>query len=843
MVKPTIASLLAHKGRVALTALAIVLGVSFVSGSFILTDTLRATFDDLFGEALRGTDVAVRSVAAFQEESNTGSTNREPLPESLLDVVAAVEGVREAGGLVQGYAQFVDADGEAVGGMGPPTLGFNWPGDSALSPFTIRAGRGATAPDEVVIDAGTAKASDFEVGDTVTVLLAGPPEHFTIVGIAGFGEADNLAGATVALFETRTAQRIFHREGQYGSIGVAAEPGVSAAELRERIAAVLPDSVEAITQQQSAEEAASTIQSGFAFFSTALLAFAGISLFVGAFIIHNTFSILVAQRTRELGLLRALGASRRQVIGSVVAEAGFVGLLASVVGLLAGLGMAVGLQALLAGFGIDLPSTTTQFLPRTVIVSMVLGVGVTVVSSLGPARRAARVAPVEALAEGEHPAPAPRVGRRAAAGGAISVVGTVVLVGGLTAGAGFPLVALGGLLLFVGVAMLSPLIAAPVVRALGAPASLLGLPSRLGRENALRNPRRTASTAAALMVGLGMVSFAAVFAASMKASSTKIIDDALRADLFVESESVGGMSTAVADELAAEPAVGSLSPLRFGAFKLAGEMRSLTAVGPNIDELLAVDMTAGEVSALGDGQLLVDDEVAEEENWSVGDTVTLEFARTGAQQVVIGGTFDRVQLVGRYIVSTDVFAANYSTVLDGVVLMNAARGSSIDELRASANRVAARYPNLEVKDQAQFKADQIAQVNQLLGLVTVLLTLAIIIAVMGIVNTLALSVLERTREIGLLRAVGMARRQVGAMIRVESVLVAVLGGLLGIVVGIGLGWLVVQSLSGQGFDLLRIPAGRLLMFLVSSGVVGVAAALLPARKAARMDILPAIHRP
>jgi putative ABC transport system permease protein len=288
--------------------------------------------------------------------------------------------------------------------------------------------------------------------------------------------------------------------------------------------------------------------------------------------------------------------------------------------------------------------------------------------------------------------------------------------------------------------------------------------------------------------------------------------------------------------------VGSLSPLRFGAFKLAGEMRSLTAVGPNIDELLAVDMTAGEVSALGDGQLLVDDEVAEEENWSVGDTVTLEFARTGAQQVVIGGTFDRVQLVGRYIVSTDVFAANYSTVLDGVVLMNAARGSSIDELRASANRVAARYPNLEVKDQAQFKADQIAQVNQLLGLVTVLLTLAIIIAVMGIVNTLALSVLERTREIGLLRAVGMARRQVGAMIRVESVLVAVLGGLLGIVVGIGLGWLVVQSLSGQGFDLLRIPAGRLLMFLVSSGVVGVAAALLPARKAARMDILPAIHR-
>ncbi len=841
MVKATIASLLAHKGRVALTALAIVLGVSFVSGSFILTDTIQATFDELFGEATEGTDVTVRSVAAFEEESNTGSGNREPLPETMLDLVLGVEGVQEAAGLVQGYAQFVDSEGEAVGGQGPPTIGFNWPGDSEFSPFQIRTGRGPEADGQVVVDAATAKSNDFQVGDTVSILLAGPAEEFTIVGIAGFGEADNLAGATIALFETTTAQRVLQQEGQFGSIAVAGEPGISEVELRDRIAAALPEGVEAVTQEQAAEEAASAIQAGFGFFSTALLAFAAISLFVGAFIIHNTFAILVAQRTRELGLLRALGASRRQVIGSVTAEAGFVGLAASLVGLLAGFGMAVGLQALLAGFGIDLPSTTTQFLPRTIIVSMVVGLGVTLVSAVGPARRAASVAPVEALAEGEHPTPATGIGRRTAAGALVSAVGLVMLLSGLYGGAGFPAVAAGGLVLFLAVAMLSPLLAAPVVRAIGAPLSRLGLPSHLGRENALRNPRRTSATAAALMVGLGMVSFAAVFAASLTASTTKVIEDALRADLFVETASFGGMSTAVAGELAAEPAVGTVSPIRFGAFRVDGNMRSLTATGPGIEELLAIEMIDGEVAALDDGQLLIDERVADDEGWSVGDSVSLEFARTGLQEFVIGGVYERVQLVGAYLVSNEVFDTNYSNVLDAVVLMNAAPGASIDDLRAAADRVATRYPNLEVKDQAQFKEDQIDQVNQLLGLVTVLLTLAIIIAVMGIVNTLALSVLERTREIGLLRAVGMARRQVRAMIRVESVLVAVLGGLLGIAMGILLGWIVVRSLADEGFSSLRIPYSQLLVFLIVSGLVGVAAALLPARKAARMDVLGAIQ--
>ncbi|MGI8983384.1 MAG: ABC transporter permease [Acidimicrobiales bacterium] len=850
MLLATLKGIVAHKLRLFLTAMAVVLGVAFVAGTFVLTDTINKTFDTLFTEISAGTDLTVRAVSGFGEGADIDSA-RDTVPAALLDVVRRTDGVAAADGTVAGLAQFVDKDGKAVSTGGAPTLGFNWT-EPILSPLRLRSGREPQRAGEVVVDAVTARQHDFALGDRVKVLFQGPSEDFTVVGITGFGEADNLAGATLAIFDEATAQRVFGKVGRYDSIDIKAAEGVGTVELRDRVVAALPAGVEVVTAKQVADESADAVGQALGFFSTALLVFAGIALFVGGFIILNTFSILVAQRTRDLALLRALGASRRQVMATVVGEAFAVGLFASIVGLSLGVLVAIGLQSLLKAFGIDLPASGVVLKPRTFIASFVVGVGVTVASSISPARRASRIPPMAALRGGaeEHGG---SLRRRSVAGAVVAAAGMAALLAGLFGGT-ISLVGVGAALVFVGVALLSPLVARPLARVIGAPLIFMSrwrirrtappstLPVRLGRQNAMRNPRRTAATSAALTVGLGLVACVSVLAASIKASAAEIVDDYLAADYIVSTPSfTPSISTALAPRLAQLPELAAVSGLQTGQWRSNGEGRSIFAGDPaTLGQVLKFDVTAGDAAALARGGIFVADDELERQGLEIGATLPMTFARTGDTELRIAGTFAENQLLGNYLVSTATFEANFTERLDFVVLARVRPGVAPATARAAVEQVTGEFPNVELRDQAEFKQQQEDQVNQILGLITALLMLSIIIALFGIVNTLALSIFERTRELGLLRAVGMSRRQVRSMIRGESVIIAVMGALLGLGVGVLFGYAVVLALADEGIATVVVPASQLFTYVVLAGIAGVVAAVFPARRAARLDVLAAI---
>ena len=833
MRKVTIKGLLAHKLRLALTALAIVLGVTFISGTFVLTDTLQNTFTVLFGNIYQKVDFQVRGAAQLGTGANA---SRNELPESLLPTVRGVAGVQSAQGQVTGYAQFVARDGKAIATGGAPTLAVAFDPDQQISPLHLIAGGPPVTPDDVVMDAGTAQKYDFAVGDRVRILSAGPPRTFAITGITEFGTANNLAGATLAAFTLPTAQAIALQTGKLDAINVVTAPGVSKAAVQKAIARALPPGVEVVTGQTVANENTSSVNQALSFFSTALLVFAFISLFVGAFTIYNTFSIIVGQRTRELALLRIVGASRRQVFGSVLGEAAITGLVSSVIGLGLGVLAALGLQALLRGFGVTLPPGSLVFEPRTVLVGLAVGVGVTVVSAIGPARGAVRIPPVVALDDRQSAASA-SLRRRFIWGTAVAVIGAVLLGLGLAKPA-IQLVGIGAAALFIGVATLSPALARPLSSVIGRPLPrLLGVAGKLGRENSMRNPRRTAQTAAALMVGLALVSAMAVFGASLSKSATSSADQAISADLIVTATGSGELSNSVPATASAVPGVTASSAVYQGRFEFQNTLTSLTAVSTDhLADTVILRMTAGTPAALAQGELLIDSTTATSKHLSVGDSVQARFARTGPTVLRIGGIYQANALIGSYLVSAGFFGAHYSPQPPGALLLRT-NGAAVDN---AVTKALAPYRNLQVQTRVQFEQSQVSAVNQLLGLVYALLGLAVIIALIGIVNTLMLSVFERTREIGLLRAVGMGRRQVRAMVRSEAVILAIFGAIVGIVIGTALGLALVASLRQQGITETAVPVTSLLIFLLLSALLGLVAASWPARRAARLDVLAAI---
>jgi putative ABC transport system permease protein len=837
MWKVTIKGLLAHKLRLALTALAIVLGVTFIAGTFVLTDTLHNTFDTLFGNIYQNIDYQVRGVAQF---GTGGNATRNPVPESVLAKVEAVPGVEAADGSVQGIAQYIGHDGKAISSGGAPSIGLSFDPDPQISALHLVQGRAPTTPRDVVMDLGTAQKYHFAVGDPVRILLPGPTRTFTITGIAKFGTADNLAGATLAAFDTPTAQALLGRPGQFDAINVVAKPGADKAQVQRSIAAVLPHGVQVVTGQTVVNESTSAISSALSIFNTALLVFAFIALFVGGFTILNTFSIIVGQRTKELALLRIVGASRRQVFMSVLLEAGIVGLVSSLIGLGLGVLAALGLEALLSVFGVTLPSGPLVFEARTVIVCLIVGVGVTMVSAIGPARRAVRIAPVEAVSEQQLEQEIP-LRRRFTWGSVITGAGIVALTVGLVAPA-IALVGVGAILIFIGVARLAPAVARPMASVIGRPlARLLGMSGRLGRENSMRSPRRTAQTASALMVGLALVSAIAVFGASLSRSATQSVDNAISADLIVTNTNQNGpgnFSTTVPTRAASVPGVTASSTVFFGQFEVRSSIESLVAISTrHISETLILDMDSGSPASLAAGDLLIDTTTASSDNLAVGDTVPVKFALTGNTRMRIGGIFEANALIGKYLVSQAFYDFHYQNPLPGAVLLKTDGSAGTEQ---AVSHALAGYPNVQVQSRAEFEASQAAQVNQLLGLVYALLALAVIIALIGIVNTLMLSVFERTHEIGLLRAVGMKRRQIRAMIRSESVILALFGAVIGIIVGTGLGLALVSSLHSQGITSTVVPGSSLVIFLVLAGVLGLVAASWPARRAARLDVLAAI---
>ena len=688
------------------------------------------------------------------------------------------------------------------------------------------------------MDKATATKHDFAVGDRVLTNLPNRPQTFTITGIVTYGSDDNLAGVTLAGFDLQTAQRIFNSRGYYDTISVLAAPGANNVNLARAIAKLLPPGVEVVSGQAVANELSSAVDNSLGFISTVLLIFAAISLFVGGFTIFNTFSITVGQRTRELALLRVVGASRRQVFRSVIGEAALTGLVASLLGLGLGVLAAFGLKALLKAFGIELPSSPLVFEARTVVVAIAVGVGVTVIAAIFPARRAVRIAPVAALVEdGGSEADTVRR-RRVAAGIGAAVLGVVVVAAGL-AKPTVALVGLGALLVFVAVGMLVPVVARPLSSALGRPlARLLGTPGKLGRENSMRNPRRTAQTASALMIGLALVSTIAVLGASLSTSAKNSVDSAVSADYVITGS--GGFSKSVAPSVARLPGVTTTTTIYQGQFEFKGSLSTLVAATPNeLNRTVTLHVTSGAgTPAMAAGQLLVDTNTANADNLHVGSVVPVKFAQTGAATMTIGGIYKPNPLVGSFVVGAGFFLSHFDNPLPIGVLLSTSPGAP--DLGPALNRVLTPYANVGYKTRAQFEQSQQNTINQELGLVYVLLALAVLVALIGIVNTLMLSVFERTREIGLLRAVGMKRRQVRSMIRSEAVIVALFGAVVGIVVGAGLGIALASSLRRSGVTNIALPIPSLIAFLILSAVLGLIAAAWPARRAANLDVLAAI---
>jgi putative ABC transport system permease protein len=837
MRKVTLRGLLAHKLRLTLTALAIVLGVTFISGTFVLTDTLNSTFSSLFTSVYSKIDFQVRGVAQF---GNGASATRNPLPESVLPRVQGVPGVGGAYGQVEGYAQFIAPDGKPIS-SNVGTVGIGFDTNQQISSLHLISGNPPTASDDVVMDAATAKSYGFSIGQQVRILGAGlkSAQTFTITGIAQFGTADNLAGETLAAFTLPTAQHVVGEPGLFDFIDVVARPGADKAAVQRSIAQALPSDAEVVTGQTIIDEEQTVVNQALSFFNTALLIFALISLFVGAFTIYNTFSIIVGQRTRELALLRVVGASRGQVLRSVLTEAAIVGFVSSAIGVGLGVAAAIGLEALLSGFGTSLPTGPLTFEPRTAIVGLAVGTLVTVVSAIGPARNAVRIPPVAALTDrSSDGAGTTPTRRRVISGAALTVIGVLLLGIGLSK----PVVALvgvGAVCVFLGVAMLAPVVARPLSSVLGRPlAALLGTPGQLGRENSMRSPRRTAQTASALMIGLALVSAMAVFGASLSESATSSVDQAISADLLVSADGSGELSDSVPGAVAGAGGVTATNTVYRNQFEFKSTLATLTGVTTrNLADTVTLRMTAGSSSALGQGELLIDSTTATKDHLSVGDVVPVRFAYTGPTTIRIGGIYQSNVLIQSYLVSSTYFLAHFRQPHPGAVLARTNGGPGAE---TSVSAALAPYGNVQVQTRMQFEQAQVSSVNQLLGLVYALLALAVLIALIGIVNTLMLSVLERTREIGLLRAVGMRRPQVRAMIRSESVILATFGAVIGIVIGTLMGLALVSSLRQQGITETSVPWVRLVEFLILAALLGLVAASWPARRAARLDVLAAI---
>jgi putative ABC transport system permease protein len=834
---------LAHKLRLLHTALGVALAVGLVVGTFALSDTIDAAFHQASTASPTGVAVVVRSAAKFKAQATT-LPERDPVPDSLIATVQGIPGVEAAWGSVWGYAEVVDKNGRAIAPDGSPALGSSWTPDDVLV-----AGHPPRGGDEVVIDEATARAYGLTVGDRVKVLFQNAVQEFVIEGLR---RVNNLIGSSLATFDLPTTQKVLGLEGHVDQISVKAAPGVDPDALRARIAGALPDKYEAVTDDQAAQEAEKSWTNALGFLTTSLLVFSAVALLVSAFIIFNTFSILVAQRTRELGLLRAIGASRAQVTASVLAEALLVGAVASVAGVVLGYETARGLLGLLRHLGFDVPATSVAFAASTAVVGLVCGVGVTLLSALVPARRATNVSPVAGIVSvaGEDDGTV-SYRRRAAWGVALILGGGVeVLAGvGLFGYVRRPLLATGAgaAAILIGIAVIAPLLAPAVARLTGAPLRrLFGEPGLLGRENAIRNPRRTAATAAALMIGIGLIGVVSIMGSSMRASATKSVEETLKADFVVAPAGTAGASTGVpplvATRLRQTPGVELVSEVRGGQWGLDGKTMTLLAVDP--DTVTAVNQSdpaeAAATRALSAKGVLVRDTVAARHGWKVGDQVPMTFARTGTQKLRLEGTFASTSVRTDYVISLTGYEANYAQQLDLQVEVLLTPGTSATAGRARLEKALADLPGVKVMDRSQVLAAQTAQVKKFLVPVTALLGLSVIIALLGIANTLALSVHERTRELGLLRAIGMARGQLRSMIRSEAVIIAAFGSVLGVAVAIFFGWTLVSSMHDLGVTELVVPVGSLLRWVALAVMAGLVAAALPARRAANLDVLDAV---
>jgi putative ABC transport system permease protein len=839
-------SLWARKVRALTTTLAVVIGVAFVAGTYILTDTTFAAFDEIFEDSLAKTDVVITARDAVRQESG-----EEPsFKSTLLPKVERVSGTRLAAGQIFTPGGFFDADGKKIGGQFSPKF------ITSILPPKLEAqtyvdGRPPRKATEAALDRDAAEEAGIEIGDKLELASVQRAKTYRVVGLTRLGDA-SWGGASIAGLILPEAQRITGKRGEFDQILVAADEDVSEVTLQRRIQRIAPASVLVETAKQNAARNSDEIRDDLGFLRIVLLVFAFVALIVGAFLIFNTFSITVAQRVREFGMLRTLGASRGQILGSVVVEALAIGLLGALVGLAGGYGIAQGLNALFAAIGIDLPTTELITKTRTVVVSLLIGIGVTLVSSFIPALRSTRVPPIAALLALELPTSRRRGIVYALLAVLLGVAGIAMVLAGLFGGAGggsaAGLMGGGAVAVLFAVSLFSPRLVRPLSSLAGRPMELLRrLTGRLARENTRRNPARTAVTAAALMVGLAVVAFVTVFAAGIKNSISSAIDENFQGELVIQnSDGFSPISPEAAAAARQVKGVELVSALRSAQAKLVGGGKSrVTSLDRNSNRALTIDWTEGGpelLRKLTDDEVLLDKSFANSNDLEVGDRIRF-LTQIGKRPRlrVVGEYEDKVELLGSAIVSPRLMAGPFDQSDDLVDFIKLAPGADATAVQGRLTKLMEReFPIGEVRNQQELKENREEQVNQLLGLIYALLALAVIVSLFGIANTLALSIHERTRELGMLRAIGMSRRQVRTMIRYEAVITALIGAFLGMVIGVIFAALIAQPLEEEGF-VLSYPVGELVLMLVFAGFAGVLAAIPPARRASRLDVLEALQ--
>ena len=849
----TLQGLVGRKLRTALTALSIVLGVAMVSGTFVLTDTMKKAFDDLFQGTYKDTGAVISG-----KEIVKGAA-KSTVPESLQAQVESLPDVKSASGSIfdisgtSDFVKLIGRDGKQLGSEQQPNFGWGFEPGQKANPTTLKSGKWAVGPDQVVIDAASAKKGHYELGDKIGVAGEGPQRSMTVSGIAKFGSVDSIGGATFAVFDVPTAQKLLHKEGQFDVIYVTPDSGVSQTKVADQVKPLLPSSAQIETGDAAGKAAASEVNDGLAFFQYLLLAFAGIALLVGSFVIFNTLSMTVAQRVRELATLRTLGASRKQVFRSVLLEGFVTGLVAAIVGLLFGLLIAKGLNAMFKALGVDLPSTGTVFSIRTVIVSLLLGVGITVLATISPARRATRVPPIAAVREGAALPPSRLAKSRTAAPVVLSVA-AVMLVAGLFGNLGTgPVLLLDGIgciLLFIGVGMISSRLVRPLAAAVGAPGERFGgVAGALAKDNAIRNPSRTARTAGALMIGLALVTLVATLGASLKSTDRNGLKDQVRADYVVTAKNgYDTFTSGAGNALASAPGVAAASAVRSDKASSFGSDIGVTGVDPsNIGNVYDFRWKKGSdnvLLTLGFDGAIVRNAFADDHNLKVGSKFSIQTPQGKKAGLVVRGIYKPPveqldPLLGQVTLAQRAFDTHFPRPKDLFVFVDTDAGIT-SQATAALDKTLGPYPDAALHTNSAWVDERAGGIDMILNVFYVLLALSIIVSLFGMVNALALSVFERTRELGMLRAIGLTRRQARRMIRYESVIIALIGAALGLPLGILLAGVITKALDSLDvtFSLPLIP---IIVFGIVATLAGMLAAVLPARRASRLNVLKALQ--
>ncbi|MFF2367693.1 ABC transporter permease [Streptomyces sp. NPDC058122] len=839
MFRTALRNVFAHKARLLMTVLAVLLGVAFVSGTLVFTNSISDAYQKSSAKGFDQVDVAIRPESAADKGDTLGRTHK--LTRPLLDKAAGVPGAASAIGVVNGFTAIADKDGKLIGG-GFQSQGGNFWGDKDPR-YPLTAGHAPHGTGEIAIDAETAKRAGYKVGDTVRLSVDGPVLEPVVAGVFSTDDGNVAAGGSLALFDTATAQRLFHSAGSYDEIDVKAAPGTSQNALREALDAVLPkDTASTVTGRQLADDQAEQISAAMSGMKTGLLVFAGIALFVGTFIIANTFTMLVAQRTKELALLRAVGASRRQVTRSVLIEAFVVGAVAAVGGLAAGIGIGAAMRSLMGTLGATVPDGPLVVSPGTIATALLVGVLVTMLAAWLPGRRAAKIPPVAAMSSLHAKATTKSLVLRNTIGALLAAAGVAVVLYATTMDGsdGQAPMGLGAVLLIIGVFVLTPLLSRPLIAAAAPVLRVFGISGKLARQNSVRNPRRTAATASALMIGLTLITGMTVMAGSLQKSIDKMASSAIKADYVVSMANGNSLSPDVEKKLASVGGVTDISPLRNAPSRIDRRTEFLTGVnGAAIAKLTELDVTDGAFE-VGGTKVVVDSDTAKSHGWKAGSRFQVAYEDGAKEGLTVAGVYEGNEMIQGIILDTAALSPHQRDTSDMQVMVKTAGGASA-AAKDKLEKALGDNPAVKVQDRQDI-SDGIAQMFTLmLNMLYGLLAMAVIVAVLGVINTLAMSVFERSQEIGMLRAIGLDRKGIKRMVRLESLVISLFGGVLGIGLGVFFGWAAGELLGSRmaTYELV-LPWGRMALFLLLAATVGVLAALWPARRAARLNMLGAI---